>query len=377
MKTGMCGNIALDALASELDKAMPGGEIVVGRVGAYREELTEPPAGFRDLDACIVALDWRSLAPDLYAYGHGDCVDTTLSRMRTACSELALCITRYRAACKAPVMIFSPISELRGPDGFIARLLTPSRIDVFADCQKIFDELCRSLVDVYPVDVELLSGQIGKDNALDPHRRLHTGDPFTTAMTQSIARHLASMCVQLRRPPLKCLVLDLDGTLWGGVVGEDGVDNLVLRDTGEGLAFKEFQAEIVKLHKQGVLLAICSKNNTCDALEVLELHPHMLIRPSMISCFRINWDEKPRNLIGISSELNIGLDAMMFVDNSPTEREMVRATLPEVEVFDLPADPALYAEAMRKCSRFWPLQITSDDARRTRLYAEERLRKEG
>lgn len=377
MKTGICGNIPLDLLWVELDKLMPEDEIIVGRAGAFRRELASPQGDFLRLDICIIALDWRSIATGLYEYGHADDQCPVLQHFQLLCDEFKQCINAFRTTCSTTkVLIFSPLSECRGPEGFMTRLLLPSRLDLFSACQKIFNELCRSLTDVYPVDMDEVSGRIGKDNAFDPHEYYLSGYPFSAGMTQSVAVHLFAMCAQIQKYPLKCVVLDLDDTLWGGVVGESGAGNLVLGDTGTGKAYKDFQAEIVKLNKQGVIIAICSRNNTCDALEVLEMHPHMLVKPHMISCYRINWDDKPKNMVGISSELNFGLDAMMFIDNNPSERDMMRATLPEVEVLDLPPDPAYYAETLKKCTRFWPLQITGDDTEKTTFFAQERLRKE-
>jgi FkbH-like protein len=183
-------------------------------------------------------------------------------------------------------------------------------------------------------------------------------------MVSAIAGHIHAMVAQLRSYPLKCVVLDLDNTLWGGVVGEDGFDRIELGTGGRGKAFVDFQKELLKLYKQGTLLAVCSKNDTCDALDVIERHPHMVIRPGMISCFRINWDDKPKNVVEIAKELNVGLDSMMFIDDSPVERAIMAAALPDVSVLELPAVPELFADALRACTRFWPVQLTKTDSAR-------------
>ncbi len=150
--------------------------------------------------------------------------------------------------------------------------------------------------------------------------------------------------------------------MWGGIIGESDIESIILDEIGPGAAFKAFQSEIVKLHKQGVVLAICSKNNTCDALEVLEQHPHMLIRPEMVSCFRINWDEKPNSMISIAAELNIGLNSIMFIDDNPVERALMKKVLPQIEVLELSENPALYVHQIKECYRFWPIQLTKEDA---------------
>jgi FkbH-like protein len=376
-KLGLCGNISLDSLAAELDRAMPDSTIVVGRRDEFRNELAAPFGDFSTLNAVIIALDWRDLAPGPFGgFTPGDDADAVVSGFRGVCDGIKVVIEKFRRVCAAKVLVFSPVSGHRSQTGFINRLLQPSPFELFNDCQKIFNELCRSIPDVYPIDLEELCAQTGTDAAFDPGMRFVKRQPFSAGMTRSVAGHIAAMCIQMERYPLKCLVLDCDNTLWGGTVGESGPENLLIGDEGLGWAYKEFQGEILKLKKQGVILAICSKNNTCDILEVMEQHPQMLIRPSMISCYRINWDDKPKNMLQISAELNIGLDAMMFVDDSPSEREMMRAILPDITILDMPDDPAYFADTLGKCSRFWPLQLTKDDVSKGAFFSQERLRKE-
>jgi FkbH-like protein len=376
MNIGLCGNISPDALAEALDAALPGHEIVVGRAGDFLQELENPIGAFRELDYCIVALDWRDLAPDLYAWAPGDDPADLLSRFQAACDSLLNAIVRHRSVCTARFLVYSPINDCCGSVGFIDRLQPIPTGELFADCQKIFNRACRSQPDLYPVDIEELCSRTGKDNAFDASRRYGEGQPFSALMIDIIARHLAQIITQFIKPPLKCIVLDCDNTLWGGVVGEAGIEHVVLDTAGPGRAFRDLQSEIYKRYKQGMILTICSKNNTCDALEVIEQHPAMILRPAMISSYRINWDDKPKGVLGISAELKIGLDAMLFIDDDPAERAMMRSVLPDVEVLELPQNPADYANTLRSCSRLWPLQLTADDREKGKFYGQERLRKQ-
>jgi len=376
MKIGLCGNIALDHLARELDDADAASDIIVGRTGDFESELSAPRGEFTTLDACVVVLDWRGFTPGLYSYCYGDDRKAAAAAFGAACDGLEKAVRNFRSATPARLLVFSPVSAWTSPAGFISRLLEPSPQELFCECQARFNRMCRSVADVYPVDIDELMMQMGANNSFDSAARYAQDNPFTKDMTRCIARRILAIMVQFRKYPLKCLVLDCDDTLWGGVVGEAGMDNLVLSDRGPGKAFHDFQAQIARLYKQGVILAVCSKNNTCDALEVLERHPHMLIRPNMISSFRINWDDKPKNVLAISEELNIGLDAIMFADDNPAERAMMRAALPEVEILDLPAAPALYADALARCTRFWPVQLTHDDAGKGAFFTAERRRKQ-
>jgi len=141
-----------------------------------------------------------------------------------------------------------------------------------------------------------------------------------------------------------------------------------------GAAHRALQRAILDLYQRGIILAVCSKNNPADAMEALENHPGMLLRPQHFAALRINWEDKAQNLREIAAELNIGIDAVAFLDDNPVERERVRAALPEVTVIELPKDPLGYAEALRACPVFERLSLSVEDRERGRYYAEQRQR---
>ena len=189
-------------------------------------------------------------------------------------------------------------------------------------------------------------------------------------LSDAYARYLAA----LRVPRRKCLVLDLDNTLWGGVVGENGLAGIEIGHTGLGLAYREFQMMVLALQRRGVVLAICSKNNEADAMEALQEHPEMLLRPEHLSCWAIDWDPKPNNLRRIAGQLNIGVESLVFWDDSPLERGLVRSQLPEVFVPEVPEDPSDYARFLCDMECFDVLHITEEDRQRGRLYREQTQR---
>lgn len=174
----------------------------------------------------------------------------------------------------------------------------------------------------------------------------------------------------------KCLVLDLDNTLWGGVIGEDGKDGIALSLSAPGNSFMAFQQAILDHYDRGVILAINSRNNESDAWEVIRNHPNMILKEHHFSAFRINWNDKATNIRELASELNIGLDSMVFLDDDPTNRAMVRALVKEVEVPELPFDPKDYTQFLNSLPYFESLVITDEDKMRGNLYVTERLRKE-
>jgi FkbH-like protein len=170
--------------------------------------------------------------------------------------------------------------------------------------------------------------------------------------------------------------VDLDHTLWGGVIGEDGMAGIQLGPEYPGAAYQELQRALLDLTRRGILLAVCSKNNPADAMEALENHPGMLLRPRDFAAMRINWNEKAQNLREIAAELNIGADSVAFLDDNPVERHEIREQLPETIVIELPRDAMRFAGTVRDCPYFERLTLSEEDRQRGEYYAAQRERAE-
>ena len=167
----------------------------------------------------------------------------------------------------------------------------------------------------------------------------------------------------------KCLILDLDNTLWGGVIGDDGMTGIVLgQGSALGEAFVELQEYAREQSKRGIILAVCSKNDERNAVEPFESHPDMVLRREDIACFVANWTDKATNIRSIANTLSIGLDAMVFVDDNPVERDQVRRELPMVAVPEIPEDPALVVSELARAGYFESLGVTKDDRNRAAQY---------
>ena len=167
----------------------------------------------------------------------------------------------------------------------------------------------------------------------------------------------------------KCLVLDLDNTIWGGVVGDDGSAGIVIgRGTARGEAFVQFQDYCRELARRGVILAVCSKNDETNALEPFDGHPDMVLKRDDISCFVANWSDKASNIRAIAKKLNIGLDSLVFVDDNPFERNLIRKELPMVAVPEVDDDPANFALSIAAAGYFEGLYVTDEDRQRTVQY---------
>ena len=174
----------------------------------------------------------------------------------------------------------------------------------------------------------------------------------------------------------KCLIMDLDNTLWGGIIGDDGMHGIQIGAFGAGKAFTRLQKWIRELGKRGVILAVCSKNEDVIAREPFQKHPEMVLSLDDISVFVANWESKSDNIARIREVLNIGFDSMVFIDDNPAEREIVRKHLPEVTVPELPEDPALYLPFLTSLNLFETASFDSTDQERTRQYQEESQRQQ-
>lgn len=168
----------------------------------------------------------------------------------------------------------------------------------------------------------------------------------------------------------KCLILDLDNTLWGGVLGEDGINGIKTGGDYPGNAFLDFQKSILQLHNAGVILAVCSKNNEADVIEAWAKNPFILIRPEHLATYRINWNNKAQNISEIIEQLNIGSDSVVFIDDNPTERELVKQFLPMVEVPDFPVQPYMLPVFIKEVTQkyFSIYRLTDEDKAKTKQY---------
>lgn len=195
--------------------------------------------------------------------------------------------------------------------------------------------------------------------------------PFRTDALPLIAKHVTDIILAASGRFKKCAVLDLDNTLWGGVIGDDGMDGIQIGELGTGHAFTEFQRWLKELKNRGIILCVCSKNNDSAAREPFLNHPDMVLRLEDISVFVANWQDKATNILSIRDTLNIGLDSMVFIDDNPFEREAVRSLVPGITVPDLPESPEDYVSFLRGEDLFGTASFSSEDRARTDQYRAE------
>lgn len=191
-----------------------------------------------------------------------------------------------------------------------------------------------------------------------------------------VAKVVVDVILAMEGKIKKCVIMDLDNTLWGGVIGDDGLGGIQIGELGKGHAFWNLQRWLKQLKEFGIILAVCSKNNEETAKEPFEKHEEMVLRLSDIAVFVANWNDKASNIRFIQETLNIGMDSIVFLDDNPFERELVKSMIPEIEVPNLPEDPALYLDYLQSQNYFETASYVGKDADRTIQYQAEFQRKE-
>ena len=340
--------------------------------GQYLQELMDPESGlyrFRPT-AVLLALDGYHLAAGLdggaSAAEAGAALEEVAARMRQ-CWALAKgfggLVLQQTVLPVWPELMGSNEHRLAGSRaGFLARL--NGRLRDLAEADGV------ALV---AVDARAAQDGLGgwHDAAMWHRSKQEIAPAAAPVYGELVARVLAAG----QGRSAKCLVLDLDNTIWGGVVGDDGVEGLVLgQGSALGEGFVAVQDYARALARRGVILAVCSKNDEANALEPFETHPEMVLRRADIASFVANWSDKASNIRAIAAELNIGLDSLVFVDDNPFERNLVRTELPMVAVPEVPDDPALVPRCLADAGYFEALAVTEDDRARTGQYRANRDR---
>ncbi|GAA5082868.1 HAD-IIIC family phosphatase [Chryseobacterium ginsengisoli] len=223
-------------------------------------------------------------------------------------------------------------------------------------------------------DLLSIQNKWGRDFMFAPSIYVNTEMVLSIDALPIVAHNIFSIVSSLEGKFKKCLILDLDNTTWGGIIGDDGLEKIQIGNLGIGKAFTEFQYWVKALQKRGIILAVCSKNDEDKAKEPFEKHPDMILKLDDIAVFVANWENKADNIRKIQSILNIGFDSMVFLDDNPFERNLVRENLPDVCVPELPEDPAEYLEYLYGLNLFETASFSENDIERTKQYQVEAQR---
>lgn len=354
--------------------ALRHGVLVETYAPAYGQALTEvmmPGSGLAKFgaDAALVASDHRSLGlggSRMDPAAAAEAVKAALGRIATIADGLArLGVT--------PILQTLPVPPEPWA-GHLDRVFPGSSAAQIAAVNAGIVDLVRDKGGIL-LDGDALAGLVGRSAWFDHGYWNRAKVPFSLDFVPLYVDHVARILGAMRGKSRKCLVLDLDNTCWGGIIGDDGVEGIRLgQGSADGESFLAIQAYALSLKARGVVLAVVSKNEDDAARLPFRNHPDMLLREEDIAVFLANWNDKATNIAHVAKTLNIGTDALAFLDDNPAERSRVRQMLPEVFVPEVPADPAGYPAALALSGAFETVGLSADDARRAEQYQENAKR---
>jgi FkbH-like protein len=353
-------------------------DVWVGGFNSYAQELLDPDSGLDGFqpDVVILAVQTRDLVPQLWNTSEPIEASAGQALVNRTIRDIRDWIDAFRSRSHAHVVV----QNFEVPDatalGILDSQSSTGQRGLVKELNSVLVGVANESTGVHVLDYDGLIARHGRRRWRDERKWLMARMPVAAECLMPLAQEYLRYLLPLAGRTAKALVVDLDNTLWGGVVGEDGADGIQVGPEYPGAGFQELQKAILAVRARGIVLAIASKNNSAEALEVLDRHPGMLLRSGDFASTRINWNEKAESLKEIAAELNIGVDSLAFLDDSSIERERIRLELPQVTVVELPADSMLYAQALLDCPELERLSLTDEDRARGRLYEEQRRRSE-
>ena len=327
-------------------------------------------------DVTFLLLDTRSILGDLFHYSYSLTAQQRKDFIENKIKELLNLVKIFTSTSKSKLVITNLAIPTHSSYGILETKTDFGLREMIREINAKLEKSFRNIDSVYLYDFNQFFFLHGGKHVFNSQQFLFGDIKVSLDYIPYLAYDLMGYIIAVLGLSKKCIVLDLDNTLWGGVAGEDGFDGIKLGLTPPGNAYVEFQHYLYSLYQRGIILAINSKNNLDDALKIIRDHPYMILRENHFACMKINWNDKVSNMKEISDELNIGLDSMVFFDDDPVNREYMKTNLPQVLTVDLPADPSHYSTIIQDMNDFNVLKITDEDKNRGMMYQQQRERKE-
>ncbi len=351
-------------------------EIYVAGYNQYNQELLNKGSEFYRFkpDLSFLILDTRSVLREIFFSPYQFGTKERKKYITEKINEITNLINLFIRNSTGKLILTSLLVPSYSPLGIVEEKTKFSLKDTV---QHFNSELKNKFIrqdKVFIYDFNAFISRYGENNVFD-YKLYYLGDiKISPDYLPNFCEDLMAYIKVATSLTKKCIVLDLDDTLWGGIIGEDGFENIKLGPGPPGNAYYEFQRYLLSLFQRGIILAINSKNNPSDALRVIREHPYMVLREENFACLKINWQDKVTNMREIVQDLDIGLNSLVFIDDDPLNRELVKKFLPEVLVVDLPNDPSLLAKTLMDLNDFSTFQITEEDQKRGKMYTQQRQR---
>jgi FkbH-like protein len=375
LKLGILGNGTLDLFVPAIAASCARFGIALECVTADYDQVLQPAYNANSQfhaarpDAVLLAIDYRGLPWRLGASNAAE-AEAEIANATTYLSDIRRAV---RIHSRAPCIVQTLALPSEALFGSLDRVV-PGAVSYMIDSfnRQIVASVLNS--DDLLLDVGSIAATVGVADWYDPRLWNLAKLPFAAEFLPLYADHVGRLIGAFRGKSRRCLILDLDNTLWGGVIGDDGLDGISLaQGDATGEAFLSVQRSASELRARGVVLAICSKNDEDVARRAFK-HPEMVLKLDQIAIFQANWNDKATNIKAIAEELTLGLDAMVLLDDNPVERGLVRKILPEVAVPELPDDPALYARTLAAAGYFETIAYSSEDRARADFYQDNARR---
>ena len=353
-------------------------EIDMGNYDTTLQDVAGEGSGevYSTKDLIIICLHPRITAKRIYANFSSLNTAQVNEEIKSVLGYIESVLGHLRKKTTSPILIHNFELPIHPTFGILDYQDKHKQVNVVRRINQEILHLVKRQESVYIIDMDLLQSRIGSVHLTD-ERFWHMGRaPYSREGYLAIAKEYIKFIRALRGKKKKCLVLDCDNTLWGGIVGEDGLQGIKIDQTYPGSAYRDFQEAILDLYNRGVLLALCSKNNKADIDEVFKSHPDMILRKENFVTMKINWDEKISNIKEIANDLNIGLESLVFVDDNEFEINMVKKMLPEVSILLLPKEPSAYRRTLEEQGFFDAIVFSEEDKKRSQMYRAEAQRKE-
>ncbi len=327
-------------------------------------------------DVTFLILDIRSILGKLF---HTPYLISETERKKfidNKVSEISNLIKSFTNNSKSKLVLTNLAIPTYSPYGIYETKVAYGLQEMVNDYNQQILAITKNVESVYVYDFNAFMTKFGEKNVFD-FKQFFLGDvqisfEYIPYLSHSLTGYVKAI-LGLNK---KCIVLDLDNTLWGGIVGEDGFEGINLGGDPVGKAFAEFQKLLLSIHKRGILLAINSKNNFEDAIHVIREHSEMVLKEEHFACMKINWNDKVQNMKEIANDLNIGLDSMIFFDDDPVNCEYIKSSFPQVMTVTMPKDTSQYVPLLMSLNDFDILKITEEDLGRGNMYLQEKQRKD-
>lgn len=353
-------------------------EIYVGDYNQYSQEILGSGSGLYKFqpDLIIIFIDIITILGNNYLLPYQISNKQRKLWVNEKLKEIESLIKEIKENSSAKILLHNFEIPLYSPLGILENKQEFGFIESIGALNIGLRDAFKTDSQVHILDYDSFCSSIGKQNIMD-YKMYFLGDikidlQYIPDLCDKYLAYIKPL-VQLTR---KCIVLDLDNTLWGGIIGEDGMNGIKLGPDPEGKPFLEFQKYLLSLFNRGVALAINSNNNLDDVLKVFREHPHMILKEEHFAAMQVNWSDKISNMKAIAEEIGIGTDSLVFIDDDKLNSEIITNALPEVLVVDMPEDAALYLKKLMELNEFNAYQLTEEDRKRGSMYAEQRERKE-